>query len=104
MSDQNEGLIIQIMPADGWVIRYKDEDGNFLRENDMPVVCFALIEEENPHRANKVERNVYPMVNFGEGIVVEMESHVTYDLVLWTERFRAQGGGATSVTTPPESE
>jgi hypothetical protein len=60
MSQQE--IIIQIMPATGWVAVYEEDGG----ESPVALVCFALVETE----ANGAKhRAVRPMCADGKGIV-----------------------------------
>ena len=55
--------IIQIMPAEGWYAKFRDEDGE---ENYALVVCFAIVEtEEEGH----LYRSVRPMYSSPEGMI-----------------------------------
>jgi len=55
--------IVQIMPAEGWVAAFEDEDGE---EQIAALTCFALVETEEE---GKVYRSVRPMIWSDEGII-----------------------------------
>lgn len=58
MSEPTEN-ILQIMPAEGWVASFEDEDS-------LPLVCFALVEETDGEGG--VATSVRPMASMGDTI------------------------------------
>jgi len=55
--------IVQIMPAEGWVAAYQDEDGE---EQFSALTCFALVESNED---GKTYRTVRPMIWGDEGMI-----------------------------------
>lgn len=46
MQEPRPCRIIQIIPAEGWFAKYRNDDGSVFYS---PLVCFALVEEKNGH-------------------------------------------------------
>ena len=44
-----ETKILQVIPADGWSAQYEEED-------DIPLVCFALVQDIDEAGAMKIGR------------------------------------------------
>ena len=55
--------IVQIMPAEGWVASFQDEDGE---EQLSALTCFALVETDED---GKTYRSVRPMIWSDEGLI-----------------------------------
>lgn len=47
-----EAKILQVIPADGWSAQYEDED-------DIPLVCFALVQDAD--EAGNLTSSIRPM-------------------------------------------
>ncbi|WP_288639221.1 hypothetical protein [uncultured Comamonas sp.] len=70
-----EYKIIQIMPAAGWYVTYKDIEDYF-----DPVACFALIEEENTQM-------VVPMTS-GDGYLDRADQADNYKELVYLPQYQ----------------